>query len=189
MAKVSVNKGNDFCPQTLFVYGTFKEDGEANFGLFCWFSYCWFDEMGVMACIGGSKMTLDRIRKTRVFSANLVTKNILPLADRFGTVDGYDKGKVLESVKWENGEKLNVPVLTESPLSFELEVDKFIEIEGSTVLLCRVRNTLMDERLADDSRSVIERIKEIAPVSTTCQTYFDWTGESLGMWHEPCKSL
>ncbi len=189
MAKVSVKRGNDFCPQTLFVYGTFKENGDANFGLFCWFSYCWFDDMGVMACIGGPKLTLERIRATKVFSANLVTKNILPLADRFGTLNGYDDDKVTDSVKWEKGAVLNVPVLAESPVSFELEVDKFIEIEGGTVLLCRVRNTLMDERLADDERSVIERIKEIAPVSMTCETYFDWTGEALGKWHEPCKSL
>lgn len=51
--KVSVPITNNFCPQTLFLYGTYKEDGMPNFGLFCWFSYCWDSRLGVMACIAG----------------------------------------------------------------------------------------------------------------------------------------
>ena len=34
MKKVSISITNDFCPQTLFLYGTYKEDGAPNFGLF-----------------------------------------------------------------------------------------------------------------------------------------------------------
>ena len=37
MAKISRQGTNDFCPQTLFLYGTYKEDGAPDFGLFCWF--------------------------------------------------------------------------------------------------------------------------------------------------------
>jgi len=55
--KKSIPISNNFCPQTLFLYGTYKEDGAPNFGLFCWFSYYWDTEMGVMACIGGDKLT------------------------------------------------------------------------------------------------------------------------------------
>lgn len=32
MSKLSVPIGNDYCPQTLFLYGTYKENGEPNFG-------------------------------------------------------------------------------------------------------------------------------------------------------------
>ncbi|HEY8499922.1 MAG TPA: hypothetical protein VIL89_04825 [Clostridia bacterium] len=41
MGKISIGPENKFCPQALFLYGTYKEDGTPNFGLFCWFSYCW----------------------------------------------------------------------------------------------------------------------------------------------------
>jgi hypothetical protein len=37
-----------------------------------------------MACIGGEKLTKDRIHARKVFSANLVTDEILPIADYFG---------------------------------------------------------------------------------------------------------
>lgn len=53
MKKVSVSATNDICPQTLFVYGSMNEDGTPDFGLFCWFSYCWFDQLGVICAIGG----------------------------------------------------------------------------------------------------------------------------------------
>ena len=98
MKKVSVFATNDLCPQTLFVYGTMNEDNTPDFGLFCWFSYCWIEHLGVICAIGGSKRTLENIRRTGVFSANIVVENNLPLADYFGTADGRD------------GDKMDVPV-------------------------------------------------------------------------------
>ena len=89
--KVSLpHPSNACCPQAFYTYGTYKEDGTPNFGLFCWFGFCWDGELGVMACIGGEKLTKDRIRATGRFSANLVTEELLPLANYFGVKSGYD---------------------------------------------------------------------------------------------------
>lgn len=191
MSKVSAQIGNDYCPQTLFLYGTYKENGEPNFGLFCWFSYCWFDGLGVMVCIGGSKLTLDRIRATKVFSANLVSEKLLPLADRFGTIAGRKDGKMDVPFQWEKGAALDVPVLTDSPVSFELEVDRFLPLDDKddVVLLCKVRNVLVDPLLAQEGMTVEEKLRAIAPISTTCMTYFGWDGRALGAWHEPGKTV
>lgn len=191
MAKISVPVSNDYCPQSLFLYGTFKEDGSPNFGLFCWFSYCWTDDLSVMACIGGSKMTLDRIRKTKVFSANLVTEKLLPLADYFGTADGRDPAKMNVPFRWEKGAALNVPVLSDSPVAFELVIDKMIDLnaEESVLLVCKIRNVLHDESLSDPSLTAEEKLRRIAPVSTTCETYFGRQGNSLGPWQEPGRQF
>jgi len=189
MMKKSMPISNNFCPQTLFLYGTYKDDGTPNFGLFCWFSYYWDSEMGVMACIGGNKLTKDRIQATKIFSANLVTESILPLADYFGNTDGYLANKMDFVVGMTEGAVLNVPVLDDSPLAFELEVSQSILLDGGEVFLCKVRNVLVDERLNDNGSSVEHRIQSIAPVSTTCQTYFSWDGKALGAWGEPMKSL
>lgn len=191
MAKISVHVSNDYCPQSLFLYGTFKEDGAPNFGLFCWFSYCWSDNLDVMACIGGSKMTLDRIRETKAFSANLVTEKLLPLADHFGTADGRDPAKMNVPFEWEKGAALNVPVLTDSPVAFELEVDRMIDLndEDCVLLVCKIRNVLHDELLSDPKRTAEEKLRCIAPVSTTCETYFGWQGNSLGPWHVPSGQI
>ncbi|MCM1156682.1 MAG: flavin reductase family protein [Roseburia sp.] len=189
MSKISKEPTNDFCPQTLFLYGTYKEDGTPNFGLFCWFSYCWDEEVGVMMCIGDEKLTKDRIKAGKVFSANLVTEKILPLADYLGNKSGYDEDKMNIDAKVGKGAVLDVPVLLDSPVNFELEVVKNIPLNDGEVFLCKIRNVLHDEELADESTSVSERLKKIAPISTTCSTYFSYSGESLGAWGEPMKKL
>ncbi|MBP7175841.1 MAG: flavin reductase [Thermoclostridium sp.] len=187
--KKSMPISNDFCPQTLFMYGTYKEDGTPNFGLFCWFSYCADGGLGVMACIGGNKLTKDRIHATKVFSANLVTEAILPLADYFGNMDGYKADKMDFPIQTIKGSVLNVPILENSPLAFELEVTQSVVLDGSEVFLCKIRNVLADEPLGDKSTSIEQRIQAIAPVRTTCQTYFSWDGKVLGKWGEPGKLL
>lgn len=193
MSKVSVPVNNDICPQTLFVYGTYKEDGQPNFGLFCWFSYCWYDQLGVMCAIGGRKTTQERILANRVFSANLVVEKNLPLADYFGTADGHDDDKMDIPVEWEKGAVLDVPVLTSSPLAFELEVDRVIptnEEEGDTVFLCRIRNVLQDADLVNSGLPVQELMQKIGVVSTTgTMDYWSWDGRHLGAWHEPAQKI
>ena len=192
MKKVSVPVTNDICPQTLFVYGTKNEDGTPDFGLFCWFSYCWFDQLGVICAIGGSKRTLENIRRNKVFSANLVVESNLPLADYFGTADGRDEDKMDVKVEWEEGTVLPVPVLCSSPLSFELEVDKEITTgeRDEVVLLCRIRNVLKDEALVDTHLSPEEIYKKVAAVCTSVDCdYWSWNGRHLGKWHERAKEI
>lgn len=188
-AKISGRISNDFCPQTLFLYGTYKEDGTPNFGLFCWLSYIWDTELGVMACIGGSKLSKDRIRATGVFSANLVTEAMLPLADYLGNTSGYEADKMRVPAAATKGAVLNVPILAGSPVAFELEVSQTIPLDGSDVFLCRIRNVLADEALTDKNKTPEEHLASILPVRTTCATYFAWNGHSMGKWGEPQAAL
>ena len=187
--KKSVPISNNFCPQTLFLYGTYKDDGNPNFGLFCWFSYYWDSELGIIACIGGDKLTKDRIRATNIFSANLVTEVLLPIADYFGNMEGYNRDKANVTVEVERGHVLNVPVVSKSPWVYELEVKQSIALDDGDVFLCKIRNVLADELLCDETTSVEQRIKAIKPVHTTCETYFGWSGDKIGSWSEPMKKI
>jgi flavin reductase (DIM6/NTAB) family NADH-FMN oxidoreductase RutF len=171
MERISNGPENNFCPQTLFLYGTYKEDGTPNFGLFCWFSYFWDDQLGVMCCIGGEKLTKDRIKSGKVFSANMVTESLLPVADYLGSTEGYKSGKMDIPVEIEPGKVLNVPVLKNSPWVFELEVQRSIPLNGSEVFLCKIHNTIVAKELKDSSLSVDERLRIAAPVT--------WIGEGL----------
>jgi len=180
--KKSISISNRFCPQTLFLYGTYKEDNTPNFGLFCWFSYYYDNGLGVMACIGEKKLTKDRIKVNKVFSANLVTEEILPLADYFGNKKGYDNDKMDIEIETEKGQILDIPVLSKSPVVFELEVDQTITIGSSDIFLCKIKNFLVDEYLCDETISVEKRIKTIRPIHTTVQKYFTWDGNEICDW-------
>lgn len=148
--KVSLpHPSNACCPQAFYTYGTYKEDGTPNFGLFCWLGFCWDGELGVMACIGGEKLTKDRIRATGRFSANLVTEELLPLANYFGIKSGYDPDKMRVDVAISKGRVLDVPILEKSPWVFELEVKQTIPLDDSEIYICKIRNTLVEEQFAE----------------------------------------
>lgn len=206
MAKIKGEISNNFCPQSLYLYGNYEEDGTPHFGLFCWFGWCWLGEgdgkLGVMACIGEEKRTKDLIRKSGVFSANLVNEDLLPLADYYGCTSGRenpDKMKRLPTV--ERGQALDVPTIAESPVSVELKVVKEetlskgrladgSENSASTLFLCEVANVTIDERLADKSLPVIERMKLSKAVSTVAEeTYVNFFGSELAKWGDPMKAL
>ena len=190
--KASIGRDNRWCPQSLYLFGTFKEDGTPDFGLFCWFSYAWTDGLAAMACIGADKLTLERIRATKVFSANLVNEATLPLADYFGAVNGYDPDKMGIPVHWEEGRTLHVPILTDCPVNMELEVREMIPLndEGSTVILCDIRDTLVDPMLADERIPSAERLQRMNPVTTAGhEEYWNWNGQYLGGWHGLARQI
>lgn len=145
--------------------------------------------MGVMACIGGDKLTKDRIHATKIFSANLVTEELLPIADYFGNTEGYNDNKMNASVETERGRVLNVPILAKSPWVYELEVDRSIALDGGEVFFCKVRNVLADEFICDETLSVEQRMNIIRPVHSIRQTYFKWDGTTAGSWGEPMKNI
>ena len=175
-------------PQPLYLYGTYKEDNKPNFGLFGWFSYYWDTDIGVMVCIGGKKLTRDRILATKVFSANLVTEELLPIADYFGNKEGYSKDKMNVDVEIEKGQVLDVPVLTKSPWIYELEVNKTIDYDNSSVFLCKIRNVLAEDFLFDETLSVEKLVKIVRPVHTIRQSYFS-DGSAICSWGEAMKNL
>lgn len=187
--KKSLPPTNSFCPQTLFVYGTYNSDGKPDFGLFCWVSYYWDENLGVMAAICQDKRTRDNIRANGAFSMGLVTEELLPLADYFGGKSGYDAAKMNIPIHVDKGQSLNVPVLEKCPWTFELEVDKTFQDNGVDIYLCKIRNVLADEALCDESVSNEERLNIIRPARTVGNTYFSWDGRNLGKWGEPLKKL
>ncbi|PKM62534.1 MAG: flavin reductase [Firmicutes bacterium HGW-Firmicutes-21] len=178
-----------FSPLTLFLYGTYKEDGTPNFGLFSWLNYCFDKETGVIACIGGEKLTKERICANKVFSANLVTEELLPLADYFGNISGYKKDKMCVPVETEKGQVLDVPILTKSPWAYELEVERSIELNGSEVFICKVRNVLSDESIYDEPQDVEKWMNIIRPIQSVRQSYFKWNGTTAGSFGEPMKKI
>ena len=188
MGKISLKPNNDYCPQTLFLYGTYDENGSPDFGLFCWFSYIWDGDMGVMCAIGGDKLTKQNIKRNKIFSANLVTEALLPIADYLGCTNGSDPDKMKIDLDIGKGEVLDVPILNSSPVNFELEVTDMIPKKDGDVILCKIRNVLQDESLSSDE-TVEQKLARIAPVRTTAKTYLSYEGRAMGSWGEPMKSV
>jgi len=166
-------------PKALFLYGTNKEDGSPNFGLFTWITGCWNGENSVMVCIGEPKLTKDRILEQKRFSANLVSEAMLPIADYFGNTSGHDPKKMDIPLNVGRGKVLDVPVLNDSPFVLELEVTQQYPLaEESIILVCKVCNTIKEKSTATRE----ERIRATPPVVTIGNEYFTLQPVSKGRW-------
>ena len=145
----SVDPVYSMCVQPSFIIGTNNEDGSANFAPITWVSVTHEEGDGYLLVISmsGSKMTKRNVMRTGIFSANLVSRDMLPLMDYFGSRHARDGQKNEISFALGRGEVLDIPVLDESRWVYECEVEKALETGDSTTFFCRIRNIQMDERL------------------------------------------
>ena len=150
MKRKSVDPIYSMCVQPSFIIGTRNEDGSDNFAPITWVSATHEEGDGYLLVISmsGTKRTKQNVIRTGLFSANLVSTEILPLMDYFGSKHGKDGKKDDIQYGVSRGEVLDVPTLDESPWVYECEVSKSVETGDSTTFFCRIRNIQMDERLS-----------------------------------------
>lgn len=117
------------------------------------------------------------IKKSGILSVNLVSRQMLPLADYVGSVSGaqVDKSRVFEYHWGENGS----PVIDASPLTMECKVVDIYETEGFDNFVCTVANTYASPDVLDaDGNLDYTRLK---PVLFTFPGYsYLATGEVIG---------
>ena len=145
----SVDPVYSMCVQPSFIVGTVNGDGSPDFAPITWVSATHEEGDGYLLVISmsGSKMTKQNVLRTGIFSANLVSTDMLPLMDYFGSRHARDGKKDGIPCAVSRGEVLDVPVLDESRWVYECEVEKSLETGDSTTFFCRIRNIQMDERL------------------------------------------
>ena len=178
MSKISIAPQMVFCPQPMYAIGTMNENDKPNFSVITWIGFNWNGSPHIMLGIGGSKRTKDNIIRTSEFSANLVSRDFLKLADYFGSTKGYDGEKVALPYDYGSGKVLNVPVLEKSRWVFECTVAKTIELSDSHIFVSEIRNIQIDEQLEDMNMEVID-LARLDPVVYAPYGYFGIT-ERIG---------
>lgn len=145
----SVDPIYSMCVQPSFIIGTNNTDGSANFAPITWVSATQENGDGYLLVISmfGNKTTKQNVLRTGIFSANLVSADMLRLMDYFGSRHARDGQKNGIPYAVSRGEVLDIPVLDESRWVYECEVEKALETGDSTTFFCRIRNIQMDERL------------------------------------------
>ena len=144
----SVEPCYSLCVQPAFIIGTNNEDGSCNFAPITWVSVtCEGEDYWLVISMYGTKRTKQNVARTGLLSVNLVSTDMLPLMDYFGTHHAEDGKKDKIPYHVSRGEKIDVPVLDESRWVYECEAEKSVEIGASTTFFCRIKNVQMDERL------------------------------------------
>lgn len=150
MKRKSVDPVYSMCVQPSFIIGTNNEDGSYNFAPITWISVTNEEDDRYLLVISmfGTKRTKQNVIRTGLLSANLVSTDMLPLMDYFGSKHGRDGKKDEIAYGVSRGAVLDVPVLDDSPWVYECEVARSVETGNSTTFFCHIRNIQMDERLS-----------------------------------------
>lgn len=149
MKRKSIGSGMSMCVQPAFIIGTNNGDGSSNFAPITWVSVTCEGGNDYLLVISmyGDKITKQNVIRTGLLSANLVSEDILPLMDYFGTRSAKDGKKDGAAYSESRGKTLDVPVLDESPWVYECEVKQSVETGASTTFFCRIRNIQINETL------------------------------------------
>lgn len=150
MKRKSVQPVYSMCVQPSFIIGTNNNDGSYNFAPITWVSVTHEEGDGYLLVISmfGTKRTKQNVIRTGMFSANLVSTEMLPLMDYFGSKSAKNGKKNDVTYSVSRGAVLDVPTLDESPWVYECEVAKSVETGDSTTFFCHIRNIQIDERLS-----------------------------------------
>lgn len=149
MKRKSIGTGFSLCVQPAFLIGTANEDGSNNFAPITWVSAACEKggEYLLILSMFGAKRTKQNVKRTGLLSVNLVSTDMLPLMDYFGTHSALAGKKDGMACGVSRGEKLDVPVLDASRWVYECSVVRAVEMGESTTFFCRIENIQLDERL------------------------------------------
>lgn len=166
----------EFFAQQVMLIGTFDSDGKERFCPISWVSYTWGPPACLVVSIWGVKKTKENIARTGLFSATVLTPDLLPLSEQFNR--GTYKEELFHDLHYtaEPGKVLEVPLLSGAAYSFECKVLTTAEIGNTTTYFGEIANVNMTEEI----RSMeYYDIRKINPVIYSPNHYFT-VGEHLG---------
>ena len=178
MEKINLKPECVFSPQPMYIIGTKNEDGKPNFCIITWLGFSFDKTPHLMMSIGGSKLTKTNIFREKQFSANLISEDIIWLADYFGNTRGEEKEKNEIEYHYCWGNNLRVPIIEESHWVYECKVSRVIELEGSHLFLAKIVNIQIDKDYKNMDMTMIDLTK-IKPAIYAPYNYFT-IGEKIG---------
>ncbi|MFT4145965.1 MAG: flavin reductase family protein [Mobilitalea sp.] len=178
MLKMDIKPDWVFSPQPMYIIGTKNEEEEPNFCIITWIGFSFDKTPHLMMTIGGNKQTKTNILCNKMFSANLISEDILWLADYFGTTNGEEKLKNDMKIDYKWGNNLKVPILEQSNWVYECEVTEILELDGSHLFLADIKNIQIDKRFEGMDLKMID-LNALNPVVYAPYNYFS-IGSRIG---------
>lgn len=177
--KKNIGKQLALYPTPLVVVGAMV-DGKANWLLVGHLGIIGHDR--IMVSLAAPHYTNKGIKEMKALSVNIVDSKMLKKADYVGSVSGnkVDKSDVFE---YELGE-LGVPLIKESPIVMECEIDDIYETPGFESFVLKINATFVEEEGLNEKGKI--DYTKVKPVLFEFPTYsYLETGDVIG----PCLKL
>ncbi len=137
--KVTANIQPAMSPVPKVIISCRGKDGKNNALVAAYCSNCSYDPPMVMVGIVPSRHSYQMVKDTGVLVVHLVEKSFQETYDCFGGESGRDVDKFKKmNVVFEDGEKVNAPVLTDCPVSMECTVVDSIRTGSHEMFACKI---------------------------------------------------
>ncbi len=148
MKRVSSPAFQSCCVQPTFLIGTTNEDGSPNFAPITWIAATHdTDHYLLVVSLFGTKRTRRNVERTGMLSANLVSADMLPMLDYYGSCSGNNGTKDAFADEVEQGLVLPVPTLRPSRWVYECEAERSVVTGDTGTYFCAMRNVQVMEEL------------------------------------------
>lgn len=151
MAKQSWKPGNMLYPVPAVLITCRDKNGNDNVLTVAWAGTICSDPAMVSISVRKERHSYPMIKETGEFVINLTTKELVNATDYCGVKSGKDedKFKVCQLTKGE-AEKVNVPIIMESPVNIECKVKDVLELGSHDMFLAEVVNVQVSDELLDE---------------------------------------
>lgn len=134
-------------PEQVFVISTYNQDGTANAMNVAWGVQSGYEQVSMFL---GKHQTTENIKAKGAFTVAPADRDHMAQADYFGLVSGADTDKQVGSgLTFTRSAHVDAPVIEEFPVTLECELDKFVELDGVTLVTGHVINVLADQKVVD----------------------------------------
>lgn len=165
-----------FFTQQVFLIGTRSEGGKANFAPISWISYTYGEPPCLVVSMGIKKKTFKNIKRSGLFSATVLTPDLLPFAECCNSRTKNESLYQKVCPEFESGQALDVPLISGAKWSYECEVIKTVEFGESVTFFAQIRHINVDAELMNLNWF---DLRVINPVVYSPNNYFT-IGEHLG---------
>ena len=177
MAKRSLGNAGELFPQSVFIIGSYDENGVPNAMNAAWAGECTRHE--ICFNIGDHKTTANIVKKGAFTVAPADKANVVS-ADYFGIESGAKVNKAEKSgLTFARSEHVDAPVIEEYPLTMECEVTEVQGDEHGARIVGKIVNVLVDESiLGEDGKVDFGKFQPL--VYDASHTTYRVVGEEVG---------
>lgn len=151
MAKQSWKPGNMLYPVPVVMVTCKDSAGNDNVLTVAWTGTVSSDPAMLSISVRKERHSYHMIKETGEFVVNLTTKSLVKATDYCGVKSGkdVDKFKAMNLTKGE-AEKVNVPIIMESPVNIECKVKQVLELGSHDMFIAEVVNVQVSDEYMDE---------------------------------------
>lgn len=151
MAKQSWKPGNMLYPVPAVLVSCRDKEGRDNVLTIAWAGTICSDPAMLSISVRKERHSYKMIKESGVFVVNLTTKDLVKATDYCGVKSGRDEDKFASmGLSKGEAEKINAPIIMESPVNIECRVTQVLELGSHDMFLAEVVNVQISDEYMDE---------------------------------------